>query len=466
MFKSFVIAKNDIKSNLRFEPNYYYYSKILKEINLKKGIKFKELGSISKKISDGEHSHIPRQKIKGVRYLYGRNIKEGTINFDPISDSPYISEYNYNNFKRIHLKDNDILLTIVGTIGRSCIYKKNNIGKAGIPRHIATIAVDPDGKITPEFIASFFRSKVGKWQLNNITTGNIQPFLSIKNIKTLDIPLAGEKLIKQITELEKRNLDLDYKALSIIEKAKKVLLSNINIGFKIKHENFYSENISKFMKKDLLTPAYLFPKYVYPTKKISEKFKIVDLGEVVEIKKGDETGSNNYISYLNKKKNDVPFIRTSDIVNFEVDKFPDYYIPNEIYKELGQNLKPNDILYTNDGKIGLVALLTEEDNIITQSHIKRLRLNKNSKKYNLTEQYIFLVLTIEEIARYQAKRYTVVQSTIPTISNRISDIKIPIVNTEIIKEITNLIKEAFSIKNERKKILKKSADLIDNFFEV
>ena len=56
------------------------------------------------------------------------------------------------------------------------------------------------------------------------------------------------KLIKQITELEKRNLDLDYKALSIIEKAKKVLLSNINIDFKIKHENFYSENISKFMK--------------------------------------------------------------------------------------------------------------------------------------------------------------------------------------------------------------------------
>ena len=125
MLNTFVINKNDIGKELRFEPNYYYYSKILKEINIKKGIRFSQLGDIADKISDGEHSHIPRQKNKGVRYLYGRNIKEGSINFDPISDIPYISETNYNNFKRIHLKDNDILLTIVDMIIGKFVYKFN-----------------------------------------------------------------------------------------------------------------------------------------------------------------------------------------------------------------------------------------------------------------------------------------------------------------------------------------------------
>lgn len=464
MLNTFVINKNDIGKELRFEPNFYYYSKILKEINIKKGIRFSQLGDIADKISDGEHSHIPRQKIKGVRYLYGRNIKEGSINFDPISDIPYISETNYNNFKRIHLKDNDILLTIVGTIGKSAIYNKKNDGTAGIPRHIAKITLDKKSKITPEFITAFFRTKVGKWQLYNITTGNIQPLLSIKNIKTLDIPKVTDKLIDEVTKLEKKQIELNSDSISLIEEAKEIFLDNVKIENKNINKKYYSEKISSFVNDDLLTPAYLYPKYISPIEQLSKSFETLNLGDIVDIKKGDETGSDNYIDYIKKKDTDVPFVRTSDIVNYEVDFFPDYYIPKEINEELNQKLLPGDILYTNDGKIGLVAMLTEEDNVIIQSHIKRLRLNNYSKKHNITREYLFLVLTTKRIARYQAKRFTVIQSTIPTISNRILNIKIPVIQNNSIKKITEIIKEAFDKKNERKKILKKSLKLIENFF--
>jgi len=465
MLNTFVINKNDIGEELRFEPNYYYYSKILKEINIKKGIRFSQLGDIADKISDGEHSHIPRQKSKGVRYLYGRNIKEGSINFDPISDIPYISEENYNNFKRIHLKDNDILLTIVGTIGKSAIYKQKYDGKAGIPRHIAKITLDKKSEITAEFITAFFRTKVGKWQLHNITTGNIQPLLSIKNIKTLDIPKVTEQLMTDVTRLEKKQMELNSESISLIEEAKKVFLDNIKIEKNNNNKKYYSENISSFINNDLLTPAYLYPKYTAPVKKMSETFETINLGDIVDIKKGNETGSDNYIDYIKKKDGDIPFIRTSDIVNYEIDFFPDYYIPKEVNDELKQKLLPGDILYTNDGKIGLVAMLTEEDNVIIQSHIKRLRLNNNSKKLNITKEYLFLVLTTKEIARYQAKRFTVIQSTIPTISNRILNIKIPIIQKDSIKKITEIIKKAYDKKNERKKILKESLKLIENIFD-
>lgn len=468
MLKSFTIQNKNIGSVYRFEPSFYYYSLVLKNKNLNKGIKFVDLDDLSEKISDGEHSHIPRQKEEGVRYLYGRNIKEGVVNFDPISDSPYISEDNYNNFKRTHIKQNDILLTIVGTIGKSALYKMGYIGKAGIPRHIAKITLKKDCEITPEFITAFFRSKVGKWQLNNITTGNMQPLLSIKNIRTLDIPKAKKEFIKKITDLEQKQIANEIKSLALLEKAQKYFYQKLNIDFsKIEKGKFYSVNLSDFSEADLWTPAYSYPLYVNTLKAIQKKWKTSPIGEIATAKKGDEVGSDNYNKYLDKKDSDIPFIRTSDLVNYEADQFPDFYIPEEIYRELKQDVKAGDVLFNNDGKIGLAAMLTPQDKVILQSHIKRLRLKKEAiEQYHFTQEYLFLVLTIKEIARYQAERYTVIQSTIPTISNHILDFEIPILDKNSIDEITKLIKEAFELKDKKKKLIKETRKKIDNYFEI
>jgi len=468
MFKSFTIKNNNIHAGFRFEPSFYYYSTVLKNKNIQRGITFVKLDDLSEKISDGEHSHIPRQKDIGIRYLYGRNIKEGVVNFDPISDDPYISEDNYQFFKRTHLKQNDILLTIVGTVGKSAVYKMEYIGKAGIPRHIAKITLKKTSKITPEFITAFFRSKVGKWQLNNITTGNIQPFLSIKNIRTLDIPETKQSFIDEITDLERKAINNEIKALSLLEQAQNIFYKKLDIDFsKTEKENTFSVNLSDFAGADLWTPVYSYPFYLNTLKAIQRKWKTVPLGEIATVKKGDEVGSDNYNKYLDKKAGDIAFIRTSDLVNYEVDQFPDFYIPEEIYQELKQDIRAGDVLFTNDGKIGLAAILTPQDKVILQSHIKRIRLNKEAiGKYRFTQEYLFLVLTIKEVARYQAERYTVIQSTIPTISNYILDFEIPILDKISIDEITKLVKEAFELKNEKKKLINEVREEIDNHFEI
>lgn len=468
MLKSFTIKNNDIGTVYRFEPSFYYYSTVLKNKSLKKGISFIDLGYLSKNISDGEHSHIPRQKEKGVRYLYGRNIKEGIVNFDPISDDAYISEENYKKFARTHIKQNDILLTIVGSVGKSAIYKIEYIGKAGIPRHIAKITLKQDIDITPEFITAFFRSTVGKWQLSNITTGNIQPFLSIKNIRTLDIPKTKKEFIDKITKLERNKIDNEIKAISLLEQAQTLFYQKLDIDFsKVKKKYFYSVNLSDLAEKNLWTPAYSYPLYIKTLREIQKKWKTITIGEIATVKKGDEVGSNNYNKYLNKKDSDIPFIRTSDLVNYEVDQFPDFYIPEEIYQELKQDIKAGDVLFNNDGKIGLAAILTLEDKVILQSHIKRIRLKKDAiEKYGFTQEYLFLVLTIKEVGKYQAERYTVIQSTIPTISNYILDFEIPILDKISIDEITKIVKEAFKLKEEKKKLIKEVREEIDNYFNI
>jgi len=467
MIKTFEIRKSDVSSDYRFESAYYYFSKIIKEQSITNGVVYNRLKTICSTISDGEHSAIPRQKEEGVRYLYGRNIKDGIVNFDPNTDSSFITEENYQKFKRIHLRENDILLTIVGTIGKTALYKQEYIGKAGIPRHIAKIRLKDSCNISPEYIVAFFLSKLGKWQLNNITTGNIQPLLSIGNIENLDIPIIKKELHDKITLKEQKFVECETKALNLISQAQQLFYSHIGIDFKaIEKQKTFTVNKSDFADADLWTPMYSYPLYVNTLKAIQGKWKTVSVGEIADLKKGDEVGSDTYIGYLDKRKTDVPFVRTSDIVNYEIDQYPDFFIPEEIYNELEQDIKNGDILFTNDGKIGQVGIVTEYDRFILQSHIKRIRLNKNAMTLGLTPEYLFLALSVKEIGIYQSKRYTVIQSTIPTMANNLTKVEIPILDENTISEITNLVRQAFKLKDEKKRLITEVREMMDGYFEV
>lgn len=184
------------------------------------------------------------------------------------------------------------------------------------------------------------------------------------------------------------------------------------------------------------------------------------------MKKGNEVGSETYIGYLDKRKTDVPFIRTSDIVNYEIDQYPDFYIPEEIYNELGQGFQKGDVLFTKDGKIGMVGMLTEYDKAIISSGFVGLRLNNKAKKYGITPEYLFLVLSIKEIGIYASKRRTVVASTIPHLrEERLKEIEIPILYSDIIAKITDLVKQAFKLKDEKKRLIAKVRETMDDYFE-
>jgi len=274
--------------------------------------------------------------------------------------------------------------------------------------------------------------------------------------------------IRKISKLVEKAEEKSEKALNLIQQAQQILYQRLGIDFsKIKKENVYSVNLLEFKDADLWTPKYSYPLYVNTLKAIGQKWQTVKIGEIATVKKGDEVGSENYNSYLDKKDSDVPFIRTSDLVNYEVDQFPDFYIPKEIYEELNQDIQTGDVLFTKDGKIGMTAMITESDKVIIASGLSRLRLKNDAKKYNLTPEYLFLVLSLKETGLYPALRRTVTASTIPHLrEERLKEIEIPILNKESINEITKLVKEAFKLKDEKKKIIQEVRKEIDDYFEI
>ncbi len=186
--------------------------------------------------------------------------------------------------------------------------------------------------------------------------------------------------------------------------------------------------------------------------------KTLTIGELlergaIEIRKGDEVGSVNY------SDDGVPFIRTGNIVNGVINRSPDHYVDEEIYAAYSkeQDLKPEDILVTTDGKIGIVGMIRDGDKCIISSGIISIRV---LDKKLINPYFLFAVLG-SKIVRNQAEARYVTAATLKHLhSDRLAQIEIPIPDKKVMTEIATEIDQAFKLKTQSENKLEKELDAI------
>lgn len=213
-----------------------------------------------------------------------------------------------------------------------------------------------------------------------------------------------------------------------------------------------------FMNINELKDNILLPKYYNPDlqNEIDEyvksgNFEIKTLAElekekIVKITRGHEVGSEFYGT------GDVPFVRTSEISNWEITSDCTHCVSEDIYDEYKtkQNIESEDILVVNDGTylMGRAAMVTKSDlKIVFQSHFRKIKVLRK----DLLSPYLLLALLGLEIVQKQIESKSFRQGTISTLGNRLLEVKIPIPTNKalvdkIIKDVTKIIAD----KNEAK----------------
>jgi len=155
----------------------------------------------------------------------------------------------------------------------------------------------------------------------------------------------------------------------------------------------------------------------------------------------------------------IPFMRTSDLPNFELDDYPDYYVDVSIYESLNQELEAGDIVFTKDGKIGLTAFITDADKCILSSGLSII------KPHNKEDApYIFAILS-SFVGKFQAQQHTVISSTLPHLNmDRLANLEIPIMDDEFKEKIKESIVKAFELKKDKKLLIRQAKKLIETKF--
>lgn len=456
------VQSSEVFTTNRFEPKLYLFQNALKKS--KEHYSFVLLDKIATAINRGQSPKTETYKDKNTgKYVFIRTADVKKYQFNT-ETAVYLDYETFSTQKTNRITKNDILISVVGNYLGSTSVVPQNIEIGAFNDNSARIRIT-DKSISPYYVSAFFNSMFGQQLIQSLVTRTGQKILSAGNVKQLSLPIINNSDIAINYE---KATDKGVQANFLIYQAQQLFYSRIGINFDtIEKQTAFSVDTTNFVNADLWTSMYSYPLFVNTIKTIKSKWQIVTVGDISNLKKGDEVGSDTYIGYLEKRKSDVPFIRTSDIVNYETDQYPDFYIPVEIYNELGQDFQQGDVLFTKDGKIGMVGMITEIDKVIISSGFAGLRLNKKASEYNLTPEYLFLALSIKEIGIYASKRRTVVASTIPHLrEERLKEIEIPVLDKNTIDEITDLVKQAFKLKDEKKRLIAEVRETMDSFFKI
>lgn len=144
---------------------------------------------------------------------------------------------------------------------------------------------------------------------------------------------------------------------------------------------------------------------------------------VIEVRKGHEIGSEAYGT------GDVPFVRTSDLANFEISSDPTKSVSEEVYLQysLQQKLRAGSILLVVDGRyrIGTTALVTDRTRrCVVQSHVQILDVTDSQQ---LDPYGLLLALNLPTVRR-RIRDLVFIQSTLGTLGERLFELTIPILH--------------------------------------
>ena len=215
---------------------------------------------------------------------------------------------------------------------------------------------------------------------------------------------------------------------------------------------------SRKVKNGILVPKYYNPTIQDELAKLATTHTLVSVESLVE-QKAISLSTGVEIGKMAYGTGKIPFVRTSDISNWEIKADFKHGVSKEIYIKHrgGADVVAGDILMVRDGTylIGTSAIVTQSDcPMLFQSHIIRIRvLNADA----VSPWLLFACLNSPIVKKQiRAKQFT--QDIIDTLGKRLLEVKLPIPKdpdfcAKIAKEVEQVIGTRSKLRNRSKEIV-------------
>lgn len=151
------------------------------------------LGESVELLTDGSHNPPPAKEA-GIPMLSARNVSTSGIDLDPgyrlVSEEDYLEEA-----KRAEPQSGDVLLTIVGTIGRTTVVRKQSLPFV-LQRSVALLR--PTRDLLPEYLSYWLESPDIQHFLLSNARGTAQKGVYLKTLRSVPISYPSLDAQKEI----------------------------------------------------------------------------------------------------------------------------------------------------------------------------------------------------------------------------------------------------------------------------
>ena len=234
------------------------------------------------------------------------------------------------------------------------------------------------------------------------------------------------------------------------------------VAFKEDHRGFLLSRQS--VSNSILIPRYYNPEIGREIKRLSSSYRFVTLEELVQkgtvsFDTGVEVGK---MAYGTGK---IPFIRTSDLSNWEIKADFKHGVSMEVYEQFrkGSDIQVGDILMVRDGTylIGTCAMVTELDlPMLFQSHLYRVRVLTPET----FDPWLLFALLNTPVVEMQVRSKQFTQDIIDTIGKRVLELAIPIPSSRqeaqrVAERCRTIIETRIQLRHEASSLVKSIAPL-------
>ena len=166
-------------------------------------------------VRDGTHD-TPKQTETGYKLVTGKHIKNGQI--DP-SEAYCISEKDYKKINERSLVEQwDVLMSMIGTVGEVAVVKDH-------PNYaIKNVALFKcaGSELKGKWLAYYLQSSDAQGHMSGNQKGSSQQFLSLKQLRSLPVPVADEAYMQKVVDVLSAYDDLienNQKQIKLLEEA-------------------------------------------------------------------------------------------------------------------------------------------------------------------------------------------------------------------------------------------------------
>lgn len=366
-------------------------------------------------VRDGTHDS-PKYVLEGYPLITSKNVKDNEIDFNNVN---YIS---LEDFEKINIRSKvdmgDIIMPMIGTIGNPVIV---NTDKLFAIKNVALIKFNETNKLNNRYVYYTLKSPFVVNQLNTNKRGGTQAFVSLSNIRDIQIPMFELEKQKKIVEI------LD-KAQELIDKRKEQIEAC--------DELVKSRFIEMF--GDPATNPMRWPEGT-----------IRDI--VSEVKYGTSKPAVEGGRYKYLRMNNITYNGSLDVSNLKYIDIPD----KEIEKCIVRN---GDVLFnrTNSKElVGKTCVFDLDEPMIIAGYIIRVRMNEKA-----LPEFLSAILNSKygKETLYGMCKAIVGQANIN--AQELQDIRVFIPPIELQIIYVQFIKQIYKLKFEMEQSLKQ---LEDNF---
>lgn len=375
------------------------------------------------------------------------------------------------------LKENDLILATIGTLGKVNLITKKFIG--GTFSNNTVLLRLKNKNNNPIFIEKLLQSDYMQSIINKVKSQKAQPNLQTFDLLNIKIPLIPleiqNQVAQQIIPLENKIKELKSQILD-----QKLIINDIfaeEFGF---DKNLYKElskgmtagtqicdskpfrifkiNFKDFSNSyDLRFSTRFHNKITKKLMNILSNLKTQKLKDIVmeQIHRGS--------SPVYDSNGEIQVVKIAHLKNSYIENNFNEFVSNDFYKKSpkSQTLK-NDILLSSTGKVSLGKVDINEfdnENIVVDSHVSIIRTNK----YNP----LFLVYFFRSVLGYfQIERdYTGTTNQIELYPKDIQNFLIPNISLHKQQAIVNKIKSKLEEQNKIQKLIDIERQKIENLIE-